>query len=42
MTSKMLIKVVHVVNSLCYETWELKLKTFRELGFSEDDLRFLY
>lgn len=40
-TSKMFIYVVQIVSSLSSETWNLKLKTFKDLGFSEDDIRRL-
>ncbi|KAI3460018.1 hypothetical protein Pfo_016681 [Paulownia fortunei] len=37
-SSKMFIHSVRVVSSMNNETWELKMKTFRNLGFSEDDI----
>ncbi|KAL0368814.1 UNVERIFIED_CONTAM: hypothetical protein Scaly_1100300 [Sesamum calycinum] len=37
-SSKMFIHAVLIVSSLSNETLELKKKTFRDLGFSEDDI----
>ncbi|KAL3845840.1 hypothetical protein ACJIZ3_003243 [Penstemon smallii] len=37
-SSKMFVYAVRVVSSLSDEIWEVKLKTFRDLGFSEDDI----
>ncbi|KAI3465059.1 hypothetical protein Pfo_021722 [Paulownia fortunei] len=37
-SSGMFIYAARVVSSMTNETWELKFKTFRNLGFSEDDI----
>ncbi|KAL3845808.1 hypothetical protein ACJIZ3_003211 [Penstemon smallii] len=37
-SSGMFIHAVRVVSSMSNKTWELKLKTLRSLGFSEDDI----
>ncbi|KAL3845811.1 hypothetical protein ACJIZ3_003214 [Penstemon smallii] len=34
----MFIHAVRVVSSMSNKTWEIKLKTLRNLGFSEDDI----
>ncbi|KAL6573306.1 hypothetical protein OROHE_001765 [Orobanche hederae] len=36
--SKMFIHAVRVVSSMSDESWELKLKAFRDVGFSEHDI----
>ncbi|KAL3830444.1 hypothetical protein ACJIZ3_019246 [Penstemon smallii] len=36
--SRMFIHALRVVSTISYETWELKLKAFRKLGFSENDI----
>ncbi|KAL0352364.1 UNVERIFIED_CONTAM: hypothetical protein Scaly_1625100 [Sesamum calycinum] len=37
-SSGMFIYAARVVSSMSDETWELKLKAFRDLGFAEDDI----
>ncbi|KAG8369212.1 hypothetical protein BUALT_Bualt15G0127700 [Buddleja alternifolia] len=37
-SSKMFIHAIRVLGSMTNETWELKLKAFQNLGFSEDDI----
>ncbi|XP_022855444.1 uncharacterized protein LOC111376703 [Olea europaea var. sylvestris] len=37
-SSKLFIHAVRVVGSMSNENWELKLRHFRNLGFSEDDI----
>lgn len=36
--SKMFLSGIRVVGSMTEENWELKLKLFRRLGFSEEDI----
>ncbi|KAL2471606.1 Mitochondrial transcription termination factor family protein [Abeliophyllum distichum] len=40
--SKMFIYAVRVVSSMSDENWELKLKLFRDLGFSEDEILVMF
>ncbi|PIN22420.1 hypothetical protein CDL12_04869 [Handroanthus impetiginosus] len=35
---KMYIHAVRVISSMTDKTWEMKLKAFRDMGFSEDDI----
>ncbi|KAK6116128.1 hypothetical protein DH2020_008397 [Rehmannia glutinosa] len=41
-SSKMFIHSVRVVSSMSNETWELKMKAFRDVGFCEHDLLRLF
>lgn len=40
--SKMYLPAIRTVSSLSKEKWELKLKLFRSLGFSEDDILSMF
>ncbi|KAK4434189.1 hypothetical protein Salat_0581600 [Sesamum alatum] len=37
-SSRMFIHGIRIFSSMSYKTWELKFRTFGELGFSEDDI----
>lgn len=40
--SKMFISAVRVLSSMSNETWEQKLQLFRDLGYSDKDIRYMF